>query len=122
MGENWVLVKGRLSKIQSSEIRFLRFVKVCTLRGRLFKEDICKELNIFNIQDCVADNEERWIAHLNKMPDCRFLKEVWQSMPIGKTLSEDIVSVGEVDVLLGIGTCDPAYFLMEGNEIFCKYC
>ena len=29
----------------------------------LYNEDICNVLSIFNIEDCTADNKNRWIAH-----------------------------------------------------------
>ena len=41
-------------------------------------------LNIFNIQDRIAENKDRWTAHLNRMPGGRFRKEVWQHKPVGQ--------------------------------------
>ena len=52
-------------------------------------------LNIFNIQDSIAENKDRWIAHLNRMPDGRLSKKVCQYKPIiDKEVEEDPGSAG----------------------------
>ena len=62
----------------------MRSVKGCTRRDRLYSEDVRKGLNIFNTQDRIGEYKERWIAHLNRVPDGRLPKEVWQYKPIGQ--------------------------------------
>ena len=68
--------------MQASEMRYLRSV---TRRDRLYNEDMCKEFNIFDIQDRIADNKEKWIVHMNRMPDGRLPKEVWKYKPLGQS-------------------------------------
>ena len=57
-------------------MRDLMPVKYCKLRGRLYNEDLCKKLEIFSIQDSIAEN--KMDCSLNRMPDIKLLKEVWQ--------------------------------------------
>ena len=57
----------------------MRSVKGCARRDRLYNESVRKDLNVFNIQDRIEENKERWIAHLNRMPGC-----LWQYNPVGQ--------------------------------------
>ena len=52
--KTWVPGKKHLSRIQASEVRFLRF-KGCTLRDSLYNEDNSKDLKVFDIQDRIAE-------------------------------------------------------------------
>ena len=65
-------------------MRFLRSLKGCTRRDRLYTEEIRNELNIFNNYDGIAENKEKLTAHLNRIPDGRLAKEVWQYNPVGQ--------------------------------------
>ena len=51
----------------------MRFVKGCTRRGRLYSEDVRKELKSFKIEGRIAADKVRWFARLNRTPDdvCR---------------------------------------------------
>lgn len=82
--ETLVWVKKCLSKIQALKIRFLRSGKGCAWRDRFYNEDICIKSWKFLVPKSHCGKQERWIAHLNKMPDSRFPKEVWKYKSIGK--------------------------------------
>ena len=58
-------------------MKFLHSVKGCTRKRRLYNEDICKELKIFNIHDCIVENKESLIPCLNRLQVGRLSKEVW---------------------------------------------
>ena len=98
--ETWIPAKKHLSRIHASEMRFLRFLKGCTRRDRFYNEDIRKKLNIFNIQDRITENKERWVAHLNRIPDGRLPKEVWKYKPIENEVQKELRSVSEMALFL----------------------
>jgi hypothetical protein len=53
--EAWVLSKREESKIQSSEMLFLRNVKGCSRIDRIKNDDIRQELSIFTLKDKIKD-------------------------------------------------------------------
>jgi hypothetical protein len=61
--ESWVTSKKDKDKIQAAEMRFLRRVKGCTRTDRIRNVDIRAELNIYNINNRLEENREKWEQH-----------------------------------------------------------
>jgi hypothetical protein len=66
-----VLSKREGSKIQSSEMLFLRSVKGCSRIDRIKNDDIRQEVNIFTLKDKIKYNEVIWCQHLNRISEDR---------------------------------------------------
>jgi hypothetical protein len=63
--------KKEESKIQSSEMLFLRSVKGCSRIDIIKTDDIRQELSIFTLKDKIKYNKVRWCQHLNTMSEDR---------------------------------------------------
>jgi hypothetical protein len=72
--ESWVTSKKDKDKIQAAEMRFLRRVKGCTRVDRIRNVDIRAELNIYNINNRLEENKEKWKQHINRMTETRIPK------------------------------------------------
>jgi hypothetical protein len=81
--EAWVLSKREESKIQSSEMLFLRSVKGCSRIYRIKNDDIRQELSIFTLKDKIKDNKVRWCQHLNRMSEERLPVKATKYRPTG---------------------------------------
>jgi hypothetical protein len=52
--ETWILNARDKSRIQASEMRFLRSVKGCTREDKIRNEEIREELRIYNISEKIS--------------------------------------------------------------------
>jgi hypothetical protein len=82
--ESWVTSKKDKGKIQAAEMRFLRRVKGCTRADRIRNVDIRAELNIYNINNRLEENKEKWKEHIDRMTETRIPKLILQYQPKGK--------------------------------------
>lgn len=82
--ETWTLTKKQQSKIQTTEMKFLRNVKGCTKRDLITNENIREELEIFNINERLKDFKQNWKEHVDRMPDTRLTKQIMQYHPKGR--------------------------------------
>ena len=82
--ETWTLNKKQQSKIQASEMKFLRSVKGCTKRDLITNQSIREELGIFNMNERLKDLKQNWKEHVERMPDTRITKQIIQYYPRGR--------------------------------------
>jgi hypothetical protein len=82
--ESWVISKKDKDKIQAAEMRFLRRVKGCTRADRIRNVDIRAKLNIYNINNRLEENKEKWKQHIDRMKETRIPKLILQYQPKGK--------------------------------------
>ncbi|KAJ4447240.1 hypothetical protein ANN_09244 [Periplaneta americana] len=82
--ETWTLTKKQQSKIQTTEMKFLRNVKGCTKRDLITNENIREELEIFNINERLKDFKHNWKERVDRMPDTRLTKQIIQYHPKGR--------------------------------------
>ena len=82
--ETWTLNKKQQSKIQASEMKFLRSVKGCTKRDLITNQSIREELGIFNMNERLKDLKQNWKEHVERMPDTRLTKQLIQYYPRGR--------------------------------------
>jgi hypothetical protein len=73
--ETWTLNARDKSRIQASEMKFLRSVKGCTREDKIRNEEIREELRIFNISEKIQGYHDRWVEHLERMVNGRFSRE-----------------------------------------------
>jgi hypothetical protein len=81
--ETWTIKTKDMSKIQATEMRYLRSVKGCTKLDHIKNEDIRKELDIDSTQYKIANYRKKWIEHLDRMPDERIPKQILKYKPKG---------------------------------------
>jgi hypothetical protein len=72
--ETWTIKTKDMSKIQATEMRYLRSVKGCTKLDHTKNEDIRKELNTDSMQYKIENYRKKWIEHLDRMSDERIPK------------------------------------------------
>jgi endonuclease/exonuclease/phosphatase family metal-dependent hydrolase len=82
--ETWVLSKRDESRLQASEMRFLRGTYGCSREDRYRNTDIRAQLNIFSIKDKISENRNGWFEHVNRMDSNRIPKQALSYKPIGR--------------------------------------
>lgn len=82
--ENWVLKKRDESRIEASEMKFLRYVAGYTLMDKKRNDEIRTELKMKNIVDIIKQYQLRWNEHVERMPDTRMTKSITQYVPEGR--------------------------------------
>lgn len=82
--ELWTKTRKQESRIQATEMRFLRQVKGCTRQDHIRNTDIRTELNIYSICDRINDYKQKWKEHLERMSDTRIPKRIWSYKPKGR--------------------------------------
>lgn len=65
--ETWALTRLGKHRIQSSEMRFLQKVKVCTPRNRIRNEGIRAELNFYSMIERTEAGKEKCIERLDRI-------------------------------------------------------
>jgi hypothetical protein len=58
-------------------MRFLRRVKGCTRADRIRNVDIRAELNIFNINNRLEENKEKWKQHIDRRTEKKYLNSFY---------------------------------------------
>jgi hypothetical protein len=82
--EIWVATQEVQTRIQSTEMNFLRKTKVCTKLDHITNEMIITELNIYPVNDAIEQYRNNWFQHINRMQDTRLPKRALQYRPSGK--------------------------------------
>jgi hypothetical protein len=65
-------------------MRFRRRVRGCTRADRIRNVDIRAELNIYNINNILEENKEKWKQRIDRMTETRIPKLILQYQPNGK--------------------------------------
>ena len=63
----WTIIKKQDSKIQASEMAFLRGAERCSKLGRIKNEAIKEELQVFNLNGKLEGYKQRWQEHLERI-------------------------------------------------------
>lgn len=77
--ESWTLTKQQESKIQASEMKYLRGIMGITKRDRIRNEEIRKELEVDPVKKTIERQQLRWFGHLSRMENNRQTKIIWQT-------------------------------------------
>jgi hypothetical protein len=72
------------TRIQSTEMNFLRKTKGRTKLDHITNEMIRTELNIYTVNDTVEQYRNNWFQHANRIQDTRLPKRALQYRPSGK--------------------------------------
>lgn len=81
--ESWVLTNRDRSRIQASEMRFLRSVMGVTRMDRIRNEEIRQSLNIYNLNNKIVEYRQNWRSHVERMSDERLPKLILGYQPKG---------------------------------------
>ena len=73
--ESWVMIKRGRSKVQASEMRFLRRIEGVTLFNKVRSSEIRKSLNIEPLLLRIERSPLRWPGYVNRMPQKRLPKQ-----------------------------------------------
>ncbi|KAJ4447044.1 hypothetical protein ANN_09033 [Periplaneta americana] len=82
--ESWTTTKKEESRIQSAEMKFMRYVRRYTKADKIKNETIRSDLNIFSVHDMVEENKTKWKDHVDRMAENRLPKKIMNYRPIGK--------------------------------------
>jgi hypothetical protein len=86
--QTWVLRKGSLQCVESTEMRFLRSVKECTRTDRILNHDRMLELEIHKLTKKNQINKTNSLQHLERMEDYKLSKCILGYMPLGRRTVE----------------------------------
>ena len=81
--ENWALNRSERRRIETNEMKFLRRVAGLNLLDQVSNNDIRNSLEIFNLNERIIDNKERWHAHIQRMDPDRLTKKLLNYRPQG---------------------------------------
>jgi hypothetical protein len=81
--EAWTIKKKDISRIQSTEMKFSRSVKRCTM-DYIRNEEIRTELEMYAIQGKITEYRIHWSAHLQRMDNSRLPKQALLYKPRGR--------------------------------------
>jgi len=70
--------------IETSEMRFLRQVKGCTILDKIRSEAIREELEVLPLINKIKEYRIRWSQHLHRMSSDRIPKQIYHYRPRGK--------------------------------------
>jgi len=82
--ETWVTTKRDMTRLEATEMRFLRSVKGYTRLDKIRSEIIRKELEIPGIQNVRTKYKQNWINHLERMDNIRLPKHCINYKPRGR--------------------------------------
>lgn len=77
--ESWILTNQMKSRIQATEMKYLRRVKGITRRDRVRNEAIRKDLKVEPVVKTIERQQLKWLGHLVRMGEERQPKRVWQA-------------------------------------------
>jgi Reverse transcriptase (RNA-dependent DNA polymerase)/Endonuclease-reverse transcriptase len=80
--ESWILTQNIKSRLQATEMKYLRRVKGITRRDRVRNEAVREELNVEPIMTKIKIQQLKWFGHLTRMHKNRPVKKVWQARPM----------------------------------------
>jgi hypothetical protein len=82
--ECWTLHQRDKSRINSSQMRFLRSLSRVTLRDRIKSEKIGKQWKVEEIIDDIQNYQQKWNQHVLRMPENGLLRKPLQYQPQSK--------------------------------------
>lgn len=82
--ETWTITKQYHTKIQSSEMKFVRSIAGYTKMDKKYNEDIRQELKVEDINSTIAGYREKWLQHVQRMETNRIPKMVLHYSPKGR--------------------------------------
>jgi hypothetical protein len=82
--ECWTLTKRQKSRLEVSEMRFLRSVAGYRLIGHRRNEGIREELQIIDINLRIENYQIKWLQHLERMEQNRIPKLLLNYKPRGR--------------------------------------
>ena len=82
--ECWTLRQRDKSRINSSQMRFIRSLIGVTLRDRIKIEKIRKQFKVQEIINDIPNYQQKWNQHVLRMPENRLLRKSLQYQPQGK--------------------------------------
>ena len=77
--KSWLLTKNIGSRIQTVEMKYLRWIKGIRTRDRVRNEVVRQELKVEPILKKIHKQQFKWFGHLMKMNDSRLVKKVWHA-------------------------------------------
>lgn len=82
--ESWVLSDRQKSKLQATEMKFLRRVENITKLDRIKNEDIRDRLQVTPVLKSIESQQLRWFGHLVRMKESNQVKTIWETKMTGK--------------------------------------
>src|SRR5699024_3306636 len=79
--ESWVLTKAQKSKIQATEMKFLRRIKGVTRLDKIRNQKIREDLEVKPTLAYIENRQLSWWGHLQRMNSGRPVKQVWEAKP-----------------------------------------
>ena len=73
--DTWAYLQKDISKIQASEMKFLRAVRECSLRDYLRNEDIRKDFLLQSVIATIQEYKQGWKSYVKRMVDTRILNK-----------------------------------------------
>lgn len=77
--ESWILTNQMRSRIQATEMKYLRGVKGITRRDKVRNETVRQELKVEPIIRTIERQQLKWLGHMVRMDEERQPKRVWQA-------------------------------------------
>ena len=82
--ESWVMTERRRSRVQASEMRFLRRNQGVTLLDKVCNSEIHNSLSVELLLLRIERSQLRWFGHVSRMPQERLPKQALSAIPNGK--------------------------------------
>ena len=79
--ESWILNNTMKSRIQATNMKYLRRVLGKTRRDRIRNDVIRNELEVKPIIQKIEEQQLKWLGHLTRMNNNRPTKQVWEAKP-----------------------------------------
>jgi hypothetical protein len=80
----WVLREDDKTRIETSEMRFLRSVFGVSLRDTIRGEDVRKQLNTERMVEEIQEYQNKWHNHVERMPPEHLPWQTYSYHPIGR--------------------------------------
>lgn len=77
--ESWVLTRRLESRLQATEMKFLRGVRGVSRLDRVRNTDIRQELGLKALTEFIEQRQLSWWGHLQRMSEDRQVKRVWEA-------------------------------------------
>ena len=98
------MTKKVRSKVQASEMRFLRKIEGVTLFNKVRSSAIRKSLNIEPLLLRIERSQLRWFVHVSRMPQERLPKQALLAKANGEDQSDDLEPDGPITLRVLDGT------------------